>query len=628
MSTQAKITSLISARGLQSRQLALAFAACGTWVLLAGNGCTALHPVRGVPAAFLPCEFEGPSRDNKRTIDLSLLVRTPPDQYRVEAGDVLSIYVPRVLGAQSTEVGSVGLEPPINMPSSIEDPPTVGYPIQVRDDNTISLPQIPPLNVGGLTLQGVEDAILKAYTVQHHILNPTEALVMVSLQRPRITRVLVVRQEATTSLTTSGGVGTVNIGTSGKGTARTVTLKAYENDVLHALARAEGVDGLPGLNAENVIYIIRRRPAASFCPPTQQMYSEPTLAPLNSQPIPGMMSPGMPQSSNQNSRRDNGISLVSYEQPAGNPPVQPTYFQQTSQQPFGGYRASGEARPGQQLSGHSAAAVSPPPYRPGPMQPPGPASQPPQQQNIQRTNAVQPAQYQTGPSLALPAQGAGHSWGALPPEPVAPPTIACPDSNLPPVGASPELAWNSMLQGFDPTIDNPNVIRIPVRLAPGEMPHITEESITLHDGDIIFIESRETEVFYTAGLLGGGQYTLPRDYDLGVLEAVSIAEGRTMGGSGVSRSIGGVSALNHDVSNSASRLAILRTLPNGRRITIEIDLRKAMKYQEENIRIQPGDILFLEYTFPEAVCAFTQRYLFEGAMFGVAAGLLTSGGGG
>jgi len=117
---------------------------CGVLLSVLTSGCTALHPIRGVPASYLPDQFEGPSRDNKRTIDLSLLVRTPPDQHRVAAGDVLSIYVPRVLGSQPTEVNSAGIEPPINIPASIEDPPTVGYPIQVRDDNTIALPQLPP----------------------------------------------------------------------------------------------------------------------------------------------------------------------------------------------------------------------------------------------------------------------------------------------------------------------------------------------------------------------------------------------------------------------------------------------------------------------------------------------------
>lgn len=114
----------------------------GGLLVIMAPGCTALHPVRGVPAAYLPDQFQGPSRDNKRTIDLSLLVRTPPDQYRVAAGDVLSIYVPRVLGSQPTEVTTVGIEPPINMPASESDPPTIGYPITVRGDNTIPLPQI------------------------------------------------------------------------------------------------------------------------------------------------------------------------------------------------------------------------------------------------------------------------------------------------------------------------------------------------------------------------------------------------------------------------------------------------------------------------------------------------------
>lgn len=280
------------------------------------------------------------------------------------------------------------------------------------------------------------------------------------------------------------------------------------------------------------------------------------------------------------------------------------------------------------------------------------------QYGVQRTQyEVPPSPVMAPPSASGPSMGpvmtpdVGHSWGAISTGPSElPPTLPGHDApggfapnnfapgnfasgppvpeNSGPVDAGPgvEQGWSSMLQGFDPTIDNPNVIRIPVRLAPGEIPQITEESITLQDGDIIFIESRETEVFYTSGLLGGGQYTLPRDYDLGVLEAIAISQSRNMGstGTGMMSSVGGVSALNQDITTSASRLAIIRTLPTGRRITIEIDLRKAMKYPQENIRIQPGDILFLEYTFPEAVCAFTQRYMLEGALFGVAAGMLTT----
>ena len=62
--------------------------------------------------------------------------------------------------------------------------------------------------------------------------------------------------------------------------------------------------------------------------------------------------------------------------------------------------------------------------------------------------------------------------------------------------------------------------------APGEaMPKITRDDILLDNGDIMYIESREQEVFYTGGLLRGGQFPVPRDYDVDVLGAVAMAGG-------------------------------------------------------------------------------------------------------
>lgn len=603
----------------------------GGLMVIMAPGCTALHPVRGVPAAYLPDQYLGPSRDNKRTIDLSLLVRTPPDQYRVAAGDVLSIYVPRVLGSQPTEVTAVGIEPPINMPASENDPPTIGYPITVRGDNTIPLPQIGPLPVGGLTLHEVEQAIRKAYTVDHHILNPEEAMVIVSLLRPRTYRVLVVRQEANTTLTTSSSsMGTVNIGTTGRGSARTVNLKAYENDVLHALAQGDGVDGLPGLDAKNVIYVIRRRQPGlhgsgrnGACPPAVPgMHSNPAVHPT--------LPPVPLEDAQSRAHRPYGIQQVSFEEliaaQQGAATEQPApQAAHVNPPPYSSYRGSLDA--GHSRSSMPAGDGRGASYGHGLIPPEGPIAHSQyhpstQYQQVSQHLPYDPPQYpQSGqyeptPTPVIP-EGSPATWPAITDGHSMRNYIPSPD----PVESMYAQSWRDMLDNFDPTIDNPNIIRIPVRLAPGEQPNITEESITLYDGDIVFIDSRETEVFYTAGLLGGGQYMLPRDYDLGVLEAVSIAESsRTTGGGGGSyQSIGGVSALNHDVSNSASRLAILRTLPNGKRITIEVDLRKAMRYPEENIRVQPGDILFLQYTFPEAVCAFTQRYILEGALFTLAA---------
>ena len=246
--------------------------------------------------------------------------------------------------------------------------------------------------------------------------------------------------------------------------------------------------------------------------------------------------------------------------------------------------------------------------------PPTMMTAPPAQHTVPHTAPHPPTTPYTMPAAPL-------SPGAMPPAGPVP-------GPLPPgmIADGMPAHWPTALQQFDPTIDNSDVVKIPIRLGEGEFPTFTEQDITLYDGDIVFIESRDTEVFYTGGLLGGGQYTLPRDYDLGVLEAISIAEARNAGGSGVTRSVGGVSALNRDVSNSASRVAILRTLPNGQRVTIEVDLNKAIRYKEENILIQPGDMLILQYTIPEAIAAFTQRFLLEGALIGIATSTFQNGG--
>lgn len=166
-------------------------------------------------------------------------------------------------------------------------------------------------------------------------------------------------------------------------------------------------------------------------------------------------------------------------------------------------------------------------------------------------------------------------------------------------------------------LDGRHVIRIPIRLGPGETADIRPEDVMLYDGDIVFIESRDTEVFYTGGLLGGGQYTLPRDYDLDILQALSLAQSRGVMGS--SRSVGGISALNNDVSISPSTAIVLRKLPDGGEIPVRVDLYRARTDLAERIVIQPGDYILLQYTPLEAIGAFFERHLLETAIFGLAA---------
>ena len=167
-------------------------------------------------------------------------------------------------------------------------------------------------------------------------------------------------------------------------------------------------------------------------------------------------------------------------------------------------------------------------------------------------------------------------------------------------------------------VDGQRIIRIPIRLGPDEQIDFKPEDVILYEGDIVFIESRDTEVFFTGGLLGGGQFTLPRDQDLNVLEALSIATSR-QGGSGAARQIGGVSALNNDVTISPSNVIVIRKLPEGGEVPIKIDLYEARNDLAERLIIQPGDYIYLQYTPLEAIGAFVDRHLLEGALFGLMA---------
>ncbi|EMB17611.1 polysaccharide biosynthesis/export family protein [Rhodopirellula europaea] len=149
---------------------------------------------------------------------------------------------------------------------------------------------------------------------------------------------------------------------------------------------------------------------------------------------------------------------------------------------------------------------------------------------------------------------------------------------------------------------DPSILRIPLRLPPGVIPNITPEDVELQDGDIVYIENRETEVFYTGGLLPGGEFPLPRDYDLDVLGAMAIAGGgigQTTGGGGGfggARSVGGV---------PPGMLYVLRQTPCNGQVAIEVDLARAVNDPRSRPLVQPGDTLILQYKCEEEVLNFS-----------------------
>ncbi len=405
----------------------------------ASAGCAALsNPVaNGVPVRRLSPELLGESRASLELIPLTSLRQRQPDAYRLGPDDVLGIWIADVLGDKNTP-------PPITYnPGSLA--PSLGFPVPVRGDGTLSLPLVPPIQVKGLTLEETERAIRKAYTEDTKILIKGQERIIVTLQRPRQYQVLVIRQDAGTDTTattsaqqtSSRGVGFV-VGFGGnaprgarKGLGFSLQLPAYENDVLNAMART---GGFPGTEAVNEIIIER-----------------------------GTFSSDL--------EREQVVKGIQ-----------------------GGSRVMGG--PGRQL------------------------------------------------------------------------------------------------------------IRIPLRVRPGETPNIRPEDVILENGDIVYIEAREQDVFFTGGLLPSGEFILPRDSDLDVLEAITLVGGPLNAGTTNAANVNGSFVTAGLGSCSPSLLTVIRRTPNGGQVAIRVNLNTAMTDPRERILVQPRDILLLQETPQEAFARY------------------------
>lgn len=390
------------------------------WMLLlivVSSGCSTYRQT--VPGYCVGNGFE-PSRTDKEPINFLRLRQEPPAEYRLDERDVLGIYIEGVLGNKDEP-------PPVHFPENGEThPPAVGYPVPIREDGTVSLPLIDPVDVRGLTIGQVEQKIRNAY-IRKKILKPERERIIVTLMRPRTYHVLVVREDETTGT----GFNTNNdaqslalsmaFGQTRKGMSYPIELKAYENDVLHALSET---GGLPGNDAKNEVIVLR----------------------------------GAFSSNREREDMMNGMQDPNYTA---------DLMQQTS------------------------------------------------------------------------------------------------------------------------------VVKIPLRVGPDDpVVQLSEQDIILNPGDIVFVRSREAEVFYTGGLMPGGQYPLPRDYDIDIMQAMAIAGGN------FGSSVGGGSSTglsNNSAIFPPTRVIVLRELC-GETVPIEIDLRRAMTDPSERIRIQPGDFIMLEYT--------------------------------
>lgn len=244
----------------QLSSLGLAVLALTAMVL---GGCS---PYRGTIAASCvrPAYNDNP-RGNKEPVNFVQLRQDPPPQYLLGPGDILGVFIEGVLGKFDEA-------PPVQLSTQPNTPPAIGYPVVIDEDGTVSLPLIPPLRVAQLTLPEALQIVRKAYVVDYQVLR-SERRILLSLMKPRTYSVLVVREDATATRSNTNR-NTPGYEPERQAMTRVVELKAYENDVLHALSES---GGLPGLDAKNEITILRgamRGPGTTALPQGSGLQNE------------------------------------------------------------------------------------------------------------------------------------------------------------------------------------------------------------------------------------------------------------------------------------------------------------------------------------------------------------------
>ncbi len=613
-------------------------------LLLCGGftGCAALtNPVaRGVPASEVPVELLGESREGEQMIPMNLLRQPTGDAYRLGPGDVLGVYIEGILGDEKTPLPLVRApEKTRRAPEREEMASSLGYPIHVRQDNTISLPHLKPLPVGRKTLDEAEQAIRKAY-VEAKILQPGKERTFVTLQHKRLYQVLVFRRDLAgrfadiLPVTRVGlfGSGAELFGKGITGQGYEITLPAYENDVLHALALT---GGFPGTNAARCITIYRegnRKVAPGQSPPVKKAATlRPALEKVGYQRFPGYPYGGGIGNVHHRAADPlleqkpvrSAVDKIGFRYLPGN-----LYGPNWSGQP----RAGDPQRvPDQQplRPAVDKVGIRPPPNYPyiGPNwsgQPP--AADP---QLVPEQKPLGPPVDKSGFRSNYPY--VGPIWNGQPRD-ADPPLLQQP-KQFP----AREPVWNGKARGAEPeTLPEPNalpragqaadceilpepkvfpgegqVVHIPLRFRPGEPLPFGPDDIVLHTGDIVFVDAGPVDTFFTAGLLPPAEHVLPRDYDLDVVQAVARVRGPLVNGAFGGSNLSGV-LIQPGVGNPSPRLlTVIRRLPHGGTIPIVIDLHKALVDPRERILVQPGDVLILQETPMQALVRyFTDTFNF------------------
>jgi len=149
-------------------------------------------------------------------------------------------------------------------------------------------------------------------------------------------------------------------------------------------------------------------------------------------------------------------------------------------------------------------------------------------------------------------------------------------------------------------------LRIPLKVKKGSTPKVTEADVTLEDADILVVEVREPEAYYTAGLMFNQEVPMPFGYDLTVVEAVIRSGGPMFNGGFGGNNLQGSIVQSGIGGPSPSLMTVLRQAPNGIQIPIRVDLAEAIRDPRENILVQNNDILLLQETAGESFLRYIQ----------------------
>ena len=504
-------------------------------------------------------------KSESRSIDLRLLGQTPPPEHLVSDGDILGIYIE---GGPGQEGGDM----PVRFPDDKFIAPAIGYPIPVRNGGFIRVPQVGVLHVRGMTVWQIEERIRQILTVERATHQPDRTQIHVSLMWKRAVNVMVVRQEeedVTKRVSPSSGTD------ADRRSGRVVELPAFRNDVLNALLET---GGLPNGQAENAVYVFKRNDRrlpgqsgiaanAPIVPPVAYGAPQPFMNPSPVQ---------LAQYSNVlNGRNAHAAGSAGYEyRNADNSGMQTAGYAMPKQISDAGI----------QLVGHSQTTVDEKPlavdngrktfdgslFHDGGIQPlqwrsaePLPSKAYPDASAVRTATYARPVVHNAQDSAAVVAGfGSEASGNTMPAELSIPGIHGQLPTGVQASEAQPALnhqPFSTMtLPARSHNSRHPDAIRIPLTYGADDIPVFSQNDVILEDGDIVLVESRENEYFYTGGLLGGAQYELPRNHDIDVIDAVLIADtySRSTQFNAPTRAIGGVSVLNRDVTVGASRVVI------------------------------------------------------------------------